>query len=232
MAEKSPKGDTEQKNPSRQRGLGEIVSGLAIFLLLSGAIMVLIKFQLIIPRSMLNWLSQSPDPQRAIISFSALVASLIMIVLRLGIQIPFMEKWVKSDDIRRYLSGLPLWAILIILVASVAGLLVVFPSCQPPASVVFVVQGREDPLGPSDVLTARPGEALTITAEAIQENAILSCKWQYVGDAFETLGESHRCELNLVFANQPGSGFLTLQASQDFCSQSSIFSLQVEVSEP
>jgi hypothetical protein len=228
----SPPRKHEDEESSRRPGAIAFVSGLAIFLVLWIIVVLLVKFQLAIPHKVLTWLSQSPDPQRAVLSFGALVASLLMAIVRLGIKLPLLKPVMEADNISKYLAGLPLWAILIILVASVAGLLLVVPSCQPPASVTFTVQGQDELLHPSDVLTVAPGETATILAAPIQEGTILSCNWQYVGNAFQTIGASHGCEINIEFTDQAADGYLTLQASQDFCSQSSVFSLQVLVSAP
>ena len=80
-------------------------------------------------------------------------------------------------------------------------------------------------------LLATPRESLAITAEPMQKDTILSCQWQYIGETFETIGSNNGCAINLKLSEQPGSGFLTLQASQDFCNQSSVFSLEVQIAE-
>jgi hypothetical protein len=115
---------------------------------------------------------------------------------------------------------------------SASSLLLVFPACQPPAFVTFQVQGREQSYRPSETLVATANEFLAITAKPFQQNAILSCKWQYIGKTFETIGSSSGCEITLKLSGEPGVGLLTLQASQDFCNQGSVFSLNVQVTKP
>jgi hypothetical protein len=206
--------------------------GLVIFLVLWIVIVAAVRFQILVPRSILNWLGQSPNPQQAVWAFGALVASIIVGLVRLGFQLPLLKNNLgESDKISQYLAGMPLWVILIIFVISLAMLLAVFPSCRAPATVSFQIGDRDEVFHPSDVLEISPGESLTITARPLQESDILSCNWQFAGDAFTTIGESHGCEISVEVSNlTESSGFLTLQASQNFCSQNSIFSLQVRVS--
>ena len=208
----------------------EFVSGLAVFLVLWAGAMGAVRFHLIFPRQLLVWLSQSPNPQQAVISFGALVSIGVMVLIRLGIEIPQLKPLISSESVRRYLGGLPFWAMGSIFALSMAGLLVVFPSCQPPPSVLFDVGGTT--LHPADTLSAKPGESVTISVKPIQEDAILSCEWQYAGDAFDNLGANNGCEINIEFARRPGSGFLTLLTAQDFCRESSVFSLRVQVNAP
>jgi len=115
---------------------------------------------------------------------------------------------------------------------SIGALLLVFPACQSPASVIFRVEGRPDTYRPNETVVAVPGEFLAIAAQPIQQDSILSCKWQYIGETFETIGARSGCEINLKLSGQPGSGLLTLQAAQDFCNQSSVFSLNVQIISP
>jgi hypothetical protein len=111
----------------------------------------------------------------------------------------------------------------------VAGLLVVFPACAPPTSIEFVAQGHAEPFHPGDTLTATAGETLTLSAKVTQPDSILSCKWQYSGDAFEMLGSNNGCETSTKMSRTAGDGYLTLQAAQNFCNQSAVFSLRIHV---
>ncbi len=208
----------------------EFVSGLAVFFVLWVAVMSAVRFHLLIPRPLLVWLSQSPNPQQAVLSFGALAGIIVVALLRLGVEIPLLKPLISSERVRAYLAGLPFWAIGTIFAISLAGLLLVFPACQPPASVLFDVGGTT--LRPMDVLAVKPGDSVTVAVKPIQDDVILSCEWQYAGDAFETLGANNGCEISLEFARRPGDGFLTLLASQDFCRQSSVFSLRVQVNAP
>jgi hypothetical protein len=134
--------------------------------------------------------------------------------------------------VRTYITGIPLGILGLIFSISLGALLIVFPSCQPPSLVNFNVQGRDELYRPNDTLTASPDEFLAITAEPFQEDVILSCNWQYIGETFETIGSSNGCEVIVKLSGEPGVGLLTLQASQDFCNQSSVFSLNVQVTKP
>ena len=207
----------------------EIIRGLALFLVLWVAVLSAVRLQLLFPRSILIWLSQSPNPQQAVNAFGAFISSGMLGLLRLGIEIPTIKPFIASEKVRTYITGLPFWVISVVFAFSVVALVVVFPACTPPTSIEFVVLGRTEELKPGDTLTAFPSETLVLTARSTQENAILSCKWQYSGDAFEVLGSNNGCETNVKLARNTGSGYLTLQAAQNFCNQSAVFSLQVQV---
>ena len=210
----------------------EILRGLGLFLVLWAAALMAVRLQLIFPRSVVVWLSQSPNPQQALIAFGALVSSGVLALLRLGIEVPSIKMLVTSETVRAYITGVPLWVLGAIFAVSVGALLIVFPSCQSPAFVNFRVEGRQDAFHPNETLTAKPEEFLAITAESVQKDSILSCKWQYIGETFETIGASDGCEINLKLSGKPGNGLLTLQASQNFCNQSSVFSLGIQIADP
>lgn len=207
----------------------EIIRGLALFLVLWVAVLSAVRLQLLFPRSILIWLSQSPNPQQAVNAFGAFISSGVLGLLRLGIEIPTIKPFIASEKVRTYITGLPFWVISVVFAFSVVALVVVFPACTPPTSIEFVVLGRPEVLKPGDTLAAVPSETLVLTARSTQENAILSCKWQYSGDAFEVLGSNNGCETNVKLARNAGSGYLTLQAAQNFCNQSAVFSLRVQV---
>lgn len=207
----------------------EIIRGLALFSVLWVVVLAAVRLQLVFPRSVLVWLSQSPNPQQAVNAFGAFVSSSVLALLRLGIEIPSIKPLVGSEKVRTYITGLPFWLISVVFVLSAAGLLVVFPACTPPTSIEFYVQGYSDPLQPGDTLTVSAGETLNLSAKSTQADAILSCKWQYSGGAFEMLGSNNGCETSMKMARNAGDGYLTLQASQNFCNQSAVFSLRVQV---
>lgn len=209
----------------------KFVIGFIIYCVLWAILVAMIRFQIVFPRGVLEWLSQSPNPQRAMWAAGALLASFLVGLIRLGFQIPFLKSKIEdpNDRIAEYLAGMPLWFIGILFFVSLAMLLFIFPSCQAPSTILFEVQGREQPLRPADTLIASPGETLVIIARPINEKDILSCTWQYAGDAFTTIGERNGCEISLEVAPRPGSGFVTLQVLQNFCPQRSLFTLQVQV---
>lgn len=209
----------------------EFFRGLGMLLVLWAAVLIAVRLQLMFPRSVVVWLSQSPNPQQALVAFSVLVSSGVLGLLRLGIEVPPIKPF-ASEAVRAYIAGIPLWVLGSIFALAISALFLVFPACQSPAFVVFRAQGRPDTYRPNGVLTAAPGEFLAITAEPIQKDGILSCRWQYIGEVFETIGANSGCEINLKLSRQPGNGLLTLQASQDFCNQSSVFSLNVQIVSP
>lgn len=217
---------------NRKRETFEIMRGLGLLLVLWAAALMAVRLQLLFPRSMIEWLGESPNPQKALVAFGALVSSGIVGLLRLGIEVPSIKPLVASETVRTYITGIPLWVLGSIFAVSAGALIIVFPSCQPPAFVNFKVQGRQETYRPNDTLMAVPDEFLAITAEPFQKDSILSCNWQYIGETFETIGSSSGCEIIVKLSGEPGVGLLTLQASQDFCNQSSVFSLNVQVTTP
>lgn len=210
----------------------EIFRGLAMFLVLWAAALMAVRLQLLFPRSVIVWLSQSPNPQQALIAFCALISSGILALLRLGIEVPPIKPFFSAESFRTYITGIPLWVLGVTFAVSAGALLLVFPACQPPALITFQVQGREQAYSPSETIVAAPNEFLAITAKPFRSDTILSCKWQYIGKTFETIGSSTGCEIILKLSGEPGTGLLTLQTSQDFCNQSSVFSLNVQVTKP
>jgi len=206
----------------------EIIRGLALFVLLWVAALAAVRVQLLFPRSVLIWLSQSPNPQQAVYAFGAFISSGVLGLLRLGIEVPTIKPFIASEKVRTYITGLPFWLISVVFALSVAALVMVFPACSPPTSIEFLVQGHSEPLQPGDTLMTSAGETLTLTARSTQEDVILSCKWQYSGEAFQALGSNNGCETSLKMARSGGNGYLTLQASQNFCNQSAVFSVPVQ----
>jgi len=211
------------------RNIYDTFRGLALFILLSVIVIVAARFKVLIPYNVLVSLSQSPEPQKAIVAFGALISSILLILVRFGIDIPAFKPVFSSEKLRQYISGLPLWILLITLAFSTVGLVLVYPYCQSPTSVQFKIVGQETTFRPGDIFTAKPNDILVVSAISSQKDVLLSCKWQYTGNAFKMLGANSGCEINVELAPGPGNGFLTMQASQDFCTQSSIFSMQIVV---
>src|SRR5512140_52610 len=209
-------------NAMKTRKPLEIVRGLGLLLVLWAAALIAVRLQLVFPRSVVVWLSESPNPQQALVAFSALVSSGVLALLRLGIEVPKVKPLMASEAVRAYVTGIPLWVLGSIFALAIGALFLVFPPCQSPAYVIFRVEGRPDTYRPGGTLLAETDESLAITAESMQEDTILSCKWQYIGGAFETIGSNSGCQINIKLSSQPGDGLLTLQASQDFCNQSSV----------
>jgi len=210
----------------------EILRGLAMFLVLWAAALMAVRLQLLFPRSMIVWLSQSPNPQQALVAFCALVSSGLLALLRLGIEFPIIKPLFSAEKLRTYITGIPLWVLGTTFAFSVGALLLVFPACQSPSFITFHVQGRTEIYSPGDTVNTTPNEFLAVTAQPLQQNSILSCKWQYIGEVFETIGTNTGCEVILKLSGEPGAGLLTIQASQDFCNQSSVFSLNIQIANP
>jgi hypothetical protein len=209
----------------------EFIRGLAVFVVLWVLILGIVQIRLGIPDAVIAWLSRSPNPMQALVAFSALLSSLIVGAVRLGIEFGPLKGIVSSQQLRTYLTGLPLWSIAIVFALSLAFLMLV-PTCQPPVSVLFEVNGQET-LNPSQTLFAHPGEAAVLRLKSSTENEYFFCQWQYAGGAFDSMGASTgACEINVQFASQPGEGFLTVLVRQNLCTQSAVFPLSVKVTNP
>jgi len=207
----------------------DIFVGMIAFLTLALIIIWITSIGWIIPEQIISWLNESPKPQMALYSFGALTSGLILGLLRFGLVIPKLKTYIP-DQALKYVAGLPLWLIGIFIILSSISLFLVYPTCRTPGSVVFEISGRES-LRPSETLTVKAGESLTLKAKSIEQTAQLHCQWQYAGNAFQMLGKLEGCDIEIEFSPKPGEGFLTLVASYGFCSQSAVFSIPVKVPE-
>src|SRR5512142_866189 len=143
----------------------EVFRGLGMLLVLWAAALIAVRLQLVFPRSVVVWLSESPNPQQALVAFSALVSSGVLALLRLGIEVPKVKPLLASETVRAYITGIPLWVLGSIFAVAIGALFLVFPACQSPAFVTFRVEGRPDAYHPGGRLLATPRESLAITAE-------------------------------------------------------------------
>lgn len=212
-----------------KRSLTDILIGLTVFAIFSVIVIWLAYIRLVIPPQILDWLQDSPDPQQAVIAMGTLTSAVILILIRIGVAIPFLHKYVPdTEQFHRYVSGLPLWVLGVLIAGSLVGLLAVFPACQPPSAVVFITE--KGTLHNKEVLLVQPGEKISVTARSIEEGVRLHCQWQFAGNAFQLLGtRKGSCEIPIEFSSKAGEGFLTLLASNNFCTQSTVFSLPVKV---
>lgn len=210
----------------------ELISGLAVYVVLSLFIAWSVKLHLpFVPTQVALWLGRSNAPQSALTYFSLASSTVVLALLHLGVEIP-KTKFTVPERVQPYVSGLPMWALGILLAISMFGFWTVYPACQPPVTVDFEVSGRENKLHPSDTLDVRPGEAITVTAHSVNAGATLHCKWEYAGSVFQTLGSQNDCQVSTKFNEHTGSGFITVSVSEDFCPQSSIFSLRTIINVP
>ncbi len=211
----------------------EFISGMAVYFVVTLLIAWAIILRLtIVPVQFITWLGQSHNPQSALAYFSLTLSATLLMLLRLGIEIPKVKIFTSSEKLQPYLSGLPIWALGLLWVGSLIGFWGVFPSCQPPVTINFQISGKDSFFQPSSVIEVQPGEAITVTASSVNKDATLSCSWEYAGAIFQSLGSQRGCQVSPRFNDQLGSGFMTVSVSENFCSQSSIFSLQAVVAKP
>jgi len=215
-----------------QRSFKDVLLGLVVFSIISVVVIWLVYIGLLIPPQIIDWLHDSPEPQQAVIAFGTLTSGILLILLRGGIALPLLQRYIPdTEQSRRYVAGLPLWVIGILIALSLVALIRVFPACQAPISVIFETP-EKGVLHPSDTLSVKPGDTVNLLAKSIEEGVRLHCQWQYAGNAFQMLGTGQGCEIKIQFSSKPGEGFLTLLASNNFCTQSRAFSLPVKVEQP
>ncbi len=209
------------------RKFSDIISGLAIFVLIA----VIVGFSIFIgifPGQLEEFLSRSGNPRQALIYFSLIASNLSMILARWGVDvIPFNV--VKGESIKRYVNGLPLWLIFFFLTLSIIGFWNVSPSCKAPEAVVFKVVGSEQTYQPLNVMEVSPNASMTLMAVSPDDSRLSCISWEFVGPAFPTLGERNGCQVKINFGDQPGTSFVSLLATQNFCNQATLFSLEVQV---
>ena len=211
----------------------EFISGLAVYIVLTLLIAFAVILRLsVVPVQFINWLGQSHNPQNALAYFSMACSATILVFLRFGIEIPRIKMVTSSEKLQPYLSGLPLWSLGLLWAGSLIAFWNVFPSCQPPVTIQFEISGREGFFQPSDRVPISPGEVVTVTAHSVNTDTTLSCSWEYAGGIFETIGAQRGCQVSAKFNQQTGSGFMTVSVSENFCSQTSIFSLQPVIGTP
>jgi hypothetical protein len=228
---KAQKANHRKSQVKMARKPAEFIRGLAVFIVLWVLILGVVQIRLGIPDTVIAWLSRSPNPMQALVAFSALLSSIIVGAVRLGIEFGPLKDFVSSKQLRTYLTGLPLWMIGIVFALALA-FLVLVPTCQPPVSVLFEVNGQET-LTPSQTLVAHPNATAILKLKSPTEGEYFYCQWQYAGSAFNSMGASTgACEINVQFANQPGEGFLTVLVRQNLCTQSAVFPLSVKVTTP
>jgi len=176
-----------------------------------------------------QWLSQSSEPRWALIVFSLGISTGLLFLLRLGFQVPLLNRLIASERLGEYLVGLNIWILVPMLFVEILVFWQYLPSCVPPMGVQFKVEGANKVYEPLSVLEVKVGEGVTLVARDAGENKTLSCYWEYSGDAFGgTKSQSSGCQISLRF-QFPGEGIVTVATRQNFCPQTSLFSLRVLV---
>jgi hypothetical protein len=206
------------------------ISGLALYFLLSVLVGVAVFWRFLGLGAVTSWLATSSNPQMALLWFSLFIGALMMTFVRvLGFEFPFFKINI-GDDVKRYIAGLPLWMLFILIATSAVGLVKYAPTCQAPETVFFEVLGADKQYQPMEVMTVKPGQSMSIVAKSADADTELSCiSWEFVGPAFGKMGEKSGCQVSVMFSDQPGSSFITLASTQNFCNQRSVFSLEVRV---
>lgn len=214
-----------------KRTLVDFISGIAIYLLLSVVIGVSVVMR-VLPGQFDEWLGSSSSPREALIYFSLSIGSILLILTRVGIEINLFNI-AKGDNFKRYAAGLPLWFLFISLAVTVIQFYRFYPACKTPETISFQIVGEDQTYLPFDVIELPKGSSFTMNAQSLNGDVLLSClSWEMTGTAFETLGQKDGCQVNIQVSDQPGIGYITLLASQNFCSQATLFSIEVHIVEP
>ncbi len=219
------------ENKKLSQELVRIARGLAFLIFLSIVIGVLIYLRQGPFNGIAQWLSQSSDPRSALVAFSFLASMILLILFRLGFQVPILNRLISSELVGQYIAGLNFWILIPLFFINILIFWKYLPSCVPPTSVQFYVGGTEKVYEPLSLMEVKPGESLTLVARAADKNETLSCYWEYSGSAFGGLkSQSAGCQISLLFGPQAqGEGIITVSTKQDFCPQASLFSIRVLV---
>lgn len=205
--------------------------GIGSFLLISLLIGSLTYLRLAAPFDTLaKWLSQSRDPRLALVTFSSALAAISLLLIRFGFEVFPLSKWIPSDKLRAYVAGLPMWFLILLLFFTLLIFWQYSPTCVPPTGVQFEIGGTGRVYPPLSVLEMRAGQALTLIAKTPDANETLNCSWEYSGSAFGGIkNQVSGCQISLKFNPEGGEGVITVAVRQNFCTQISLFSLQVRV---
>jgi len=208
----------------------DILPGLAIYLLVAVVAGVSIAMGAF-PGKFDEWLSRSSNPRQALIFFSLMISSIVLVLMRGGIEINLLNM-AKGENFKRYVSGLPLWVLLFGLAISGLGFWNYSPRCKSPESIEFHITGDPKTYLPLEVLEVSPNQSITITAKSPGDENLLSCiSWEFAGPSFQSQGTKNGCDAAITFSEQPGSSYITLLVSQNFCNEASLFSLEVKLKE-
>jgi hypothetical protein len=194
-----------------------VTSAIALLFLIL-AIHFGISLNLIVPKSIIEWISASSSPQLALWTVSTLIAAVLVTLSALG----FVDLPNKLSQANRelflYLFGLRWWVTLVISVISVTILIFVQPVCQSPtASIRVRVQNNETFEYSGMPIDAKPGDMITLSAIS-NDNTVIFCSWSNTGTAVERINSKALCSTQVQLSNDEGRGIITLTASKSSCS--------------
>jgi hypothetical protein len=205
------------------KNASQFIAGAATLVLLILGIELAISLKLMFPDSVIEWVGASSNPRLALWVISVLISSSLIILIKVGVKLPVLKPWIEAPDhpLFSYLLGLPLSAILSILLFSGISLAFLVPLCESPTATIQVTTLDNSIIeyaGRS--VTATVGTKLNIEAVANQ-NSVMFCEWSAVGSAVNTIGPKSSCTTQVNLANKPGKAIVTLTLSKSFCSVTS-----------
>jgi len=207
---------------------GQFVAGAITLVLLTFGIELAISLKLMFPDSVTEWIGASSNPRLLLWIVSILTPSALIILIKIGVKIKFLEKWVEGFD-HPYLLGLPEWAYISIFTLSVIGLAFFPPACESPTATIQVTSLDNSLIeytGRS--VTATVGTKLSIEAVS-NEKSVMFCEWSAVGSAINTIGPKSSCATQVSLANKPGKAIISLKLSKSFCSVTSTSPIEIVV---
>jgi len=207
------------------------VSGIIFLALLTLIINLAISLKLFLPESVTEWIGSSSSPRLALWIVSILAASFVIVILKLGVKLPFLKHWVERPDhpIFTYILGLPLGVALSVLALSGFGLVFLGPVCQSPFANIEVTSINDESIeydGRS--ITAKTGARLTLTAN-VSDSSLVFCTWSSTGSAIRTIGPRSVCTTQASLSDEPSRGIITLTLVKNFCSVQSTNPLEIIV---
>ena len=199
--------------------------GFVIYLVLGWICRWLITLQLLIPRNIISWLSESKSPTMALWLFSYGITALVLIGIHTGVKFPLIQR--NKHWLWDYILGLSLGKLIFFSVCCFIGLVLLQPQCGSPAIAVRMLSSDEQTvLSSENKVKVQPNSNFILEAKSI-DGSIIICKWTYVGEMINGISPQSSCTTNVSLSNQTGEAMITLSASPSFCSTTSTYPIQL-----
>lgn len=229
MTNKGEENKEDKKNEEDKKTL-KFIAGFLFLAALSVVINLAISLKLVFSENIIEWVSSANNPIISLWIISALVASVIIILIQSGAKLSFLKIEIPKHPLFSYLLGLPVGVTLFILIISAIVLAFFQPVCESPAAIIDVTSLREDALIQYDgeSIHAKTGAKLTLKAVP-GDNAVAFCSWTFTGDILDSIGPISSCTTQLHLSNQPSQGIILLTLTRSFCSVKSTVPLNLSV---
>lgn len=188
-----------------------------------------ISLKLVLPDSLIDWISASQNPRLALWLVGGLGAAGLAFLLKIGVKIPWFKDWL--DTPAAFLKPALAFPTLLygsILVVLGISLYFLGPICESPAVNISVTSADETMKYDGRSVTAKPGSILTLEATT-KDTSVIFCKWSTTGNAVEAINPQFLCATQISLVNKPGRGIVTLTVSKTSCSITSTYPLEINI---